>query len=78
MARPKPYPNLPHLKRRLQWAGITQQRVAERAGVQKPHVCSVLAGRYKSRKVVEAAKALLAEAKAANGATAQQPEQVPA
>lgn len=73
MSRPKPYPNLPHLKRRLKTAGITQQRVAERAGVKKPHVCSVLAGRYKSRKVVDAAKALLAEVRVAT-----QPEQVPA
>jgi predicted transcriptional regulator len=63
MALTKPYPNLPHLKKRLQAAGITQQRVADRAGVVKPHVCSVLAGRYKSRKVVDAAKALLSEAR---------------
>ena len=59
MTKTKPYPNLPQLKKRLQQAGITQQRVADRAGVQKPHVCSVLAGRYKSRPVIEAAKALL-------------------
>jgi len=61
MPKTKPYPNLSYLKRRLQSAGITQQRVAERARVQKPHVCSVLAGRYKSWPVIYAAKALLAE-----------------
>ena len=58
------YPNANYLKRRLRNAGITQRLVAERADVSLPHVCAVLAGRFKSRRVLAAAKALLAEAKA--------------
>lgn len=66
--------NAPHrnttvarLKRKLHAVGITQQRVAETAGVDKTHVCHVLAGRAKSANVVRMAKRLIAEAK--NGGT---------
>lgn len=47
------------LKRKLKRRGITQQRVAERAGVTKQMVCHVLAERAVSAKVVGAARELL-------------------
>lgn len=59
MHQTKTKPNLTQLKRRLRAAGITQEQVASLAAVTKPHVCSVLAGRYKSRRVIEAARRLL-------------------
>ena len=52
--------SLARLKRALQRAGITQQRVADAAGVTKPSVCHVLAGRAVSANVVNTAKRLLA------------------
>ena len=60
---PKPKPSLSRLKRQLKAAGIAQRRVAEAAGVGEVHVCNVLAGRDASRKVVDTARRLLAEAK---------------
>ena len=54
------------LKRQLKAAGISQQRVATRAGVSLPHVCNVFAQRHVSQPVLDAARALLAEAKAGN------------
>ena len=57
----KPNPKLARLRRQLKAHGITQLAVAEAAGATPPHVCNVLAGRDKSRKVVEAAKRLLAD-----------------
>lgn len=55
------------LKRQLKAAGISQQRVATRAGVSLAHVCNVFAERHVSRKVLDAARALLVESKAGNG-----------
>lgn len=41
--------------------GVTQDRVAEEAGVTRTFVCHVLAGRFKSRKVLTTALRLVAE-----------------
>jgi len=52
---------LERLGRRLRRAGITRQRVAEEAGVTRPHVSHVLAGRWASANVIATAERLLAE-----------------
>jgi len=61
MTQPKDNPKVARLRRRLKARGITQVALASAAGVSPVHVCNVLAGRDQSRKVVEAAKRLLAE-----------------
>lgn len=55
---------LARLKRALQRAGITQQRIATDLGVTIQHVCHVFAGRHVNARVVAHAKKLLAEASA--------------
>ena len=70
MKSTQPQVNLARLKRALQKHGVPQQRVAAEAGVTKFMVCHVLAGRARSARVVDVARRLLAEAKAANGAAA--------
>lgn len=57
----KASPTIARLKRQLKEAGIKQEQVALRAKVTLPHVCNILAGRGKSRPVLQAARALLAE-----------------
>ena len=61
--QPQPSRKIARLKRSLQRAHISQQRVAEAAGVTKPHVCHVFAGRYTSKNVLDTAQRLLAESK---------------
>lgn len=51
---------------------ITLDKIAKEAGVTRQHVCHVLLGRYKSRKVIAITKQLIAEhdaAAAQNGDT---------
>lgn len=55
---------LARLKSSLQRHGISQNAVANAAGVTKHMVSHVLAGRAKSANVVDHAKRLIAEAKA--------------
>ena len=52
------------LKRRLRAARITQDALARAVGRTRPHINNVLAGRAKSRPVVEAALRLIAERQA--------------
>ena len=52
--------SLARLKVALHRAGITQQQVADAAGVVVPTVCHVLAGRAVSANVINTAKRLLA------------------
>ena len=47
------------LKDDLRRLGITQQEVAEEAGVDRTLVCHVLAGRYKSKFVLQAIRRLI-------------------
>ena len=56
---------LASLRRDLDGAGITQRQVAAAAGVDHTTVCSVLAGRSKSKRIVATAKRLIAEAREA-------------
>ena len=63
----KPSQTIARLKRQLKEAGIKQEQVALRAKVTLPHVCNILASRGKSRPVIEAARALLAEVASAHG-----------
>lgn len=55
------------LKRRLRDAGITQNRIAQEAGVTAPTVCRVLSGRTKSRRILTTAEHLLTSHEAARG-----------
>ena len=55
--------SLARLKADLRAAGVTQQRIADEAGVTKPSVNHVLAGRAVSKNVIATAERLLAEAK---------------
>lgn len=55
---------LARLKRHLKRLGITQDRVAAQAGVTRTHVSHVLAGRFTSAPVLDAARGLIAEAEA--------------
>ena len=70
MKSTQPQLNLTRLKRALQKHGVSQRQIAEEATVTKFMVCHVLAGRARSARVVDVARRLLAEAKAANGAAA--------
>ena len=56
-------PNLARLKKQLKALGITQDQVAEAAGVVRTCVSHVLSGRLKSANVVETARRLVREAK---------------
>lgn len=58
-------PNLAELKSACKRHGITQDRIAEAAGVTRPLVVNVFAGRSTSRNVVETARRLVAEAELA-------------
>jgi len=62
------------LKRELIAHGITQAAVARSAAVSREQVCSVLAGRYKSRRVVEAAEQLLASRRPRRGGDVTPPQ----
>jgi len=53
---------LARLKKDVKRLGITQDQVAARADVSRTHVSHVLAGRFTSAPVLEAARALIAEA----------------
>ncbi len=61
VTQPRVPRKIARLKRAIKLAGITQQQVADAAGVTKPTVCQVLAGRAVSANVVGTAKRLLAE-----------------
>jgi predicted transcriptional regulator len=56
-------PNVHRIKKLLKSVGITQDQVAEAAGVGRTCVSHVLSGRLKSANVVETARRLLAEAR---------------
>jgi transcriptional regulator with XRE-family HTH domain len=56
---------LARLKKDMKTAGITQDQVAAEAGVTRTHVSHVLAGRFKSKNVLETAARLLEEAASA-------------
>jgi len=58
---------LARLRRQLKRRGITLERVAAHAGCGLPHVSHVFAGRHVSQPVLAIARALLREARAANG-----------
>ena len=65
-AKPKVGARLPvlgliRLRRDLRRAGISLRRLAREAGISEPHACNVLAGRHKSRNVVDTARRLLAQ-----------------
>lgn len=60
---PSPKVTLLRLKRQLKRLQITQDRVATEAGVTRPLVVNVLAGRSTSSRVVDAAKRLIQRAK---------------
>lgn len=53
---------LARLKKDLKSLGITQDQVAAKASVTRTHVSHVLAGRFTSAPVLEAALALITEA----------------
>ena len=61
--QPQRQPNLARLRKGLRLHGVTQKRIAEEAQVTKFTVCHVLAGRAKSRRIIEIALRLLAEAR---------------
>lgn len=52
---------LEQLQRDAQRRRITLDRIAHEAGVTRQHVSHVLNGRYKSRRVVEITRRLIAE-----------------
>jgi transcriptional regulator with XRE-family HTH domain len=55
---------LANLKQALREHGITQEQVADAAGVTRPLVVNVFAGRSTSKNVVETAQVLVAKAAA--------------
>ena len=62
---------LARLKRQLKHHGITQERVAQEAGVTRPLVVNLLAGRTTSANVIAVAKRLIAEARQAKAPAEQ-------
>ena len=56
------------IKQQMKRLGVTQRAVAAEAGVTPPMVSNVMAGRFKSRPLLDAAERLIA-ARQANGGT---------
>lgn len=52
------------IKQKMRRLGVTQRAVAAAAQVTQPMVCNVLAGRYVSANVLDAAERLIAERQA--------------
>lgn len=67
-AKPKAPRKVARLRSGLKRAGVTNLQIAQVTGASEAHVCNVLAGRDKSRRVVDAAQMLLDRAASGNGA----------